>query len=101
VSSYYEMNDNEKQEFRDWIRGVLKTEVATIKFTKKDGTERLMKATLFERLVAPVQHGSENNENDEYVRVTDVEIDQWRTIRFDSIKEINFELGSTDKQYRK
>ena len=36
MSSYDEMNDNEKQEFRDWIRGVLKTEVATIKFTKKD-----------------------------------------------------------------
>jgi hypothetical protein len=26
--------------------------------------------------------------------IYDVEIDEWRSIRFDSIKEISFELGS-------
>jgi hypothetical protein len=86
-------NEMELAELRTWLTGLLKEEVVSITFTKKDGTERVMKATLHERLVANT-NGTGRKENAEVISVTDVEIDEWRSIRLDSIKEIHFELGS-------
>ena len=80
----------DKLELRYWLTGVLKEEIVTIKFTKKDGTDRVMKATLHDRLVANTS-GTGRKENAEVISVTDVEIDEWRSIRLDSIKEISFD----------
>lgn len=90
-------NEMELDELRKWLTGVLKEEVVTIKFTKKDGTDRVMKATLHDRLVANT-NGSGKKENAGVISVTDVELDQWRSIRLDSIKEISFELGGIQNQ---
>lgn len=90
-------NEMELDELRKWLTGVLKEEVVTIKFTKKDGTDRVMKATLYDRLVANT-NGVGKKENAEVISVTDVELDQWRSIRLDSIKEISFELGGIQNQ---
>jgi len=90
-------NEMELDELRKWLTGVLKEEVVTIKFTKKDGTDRVIKATLHDRLVANT-NGTGKKENAGVISVTDVEIDEWRTIRLDSIKEISFELGSIQNQ---
>lgn len=90
-------NEMELDELRKWLIGVLKEEVVTIKFTKKNGTDRVMKATLHDRLVANT-NGTGKKENAGVISVTDVEIDEWRTIRLDSIKEISFELGSIQNQ---
>jgi len=83
-------NELDKLELRHWLTGVLKEEIVTIKFTKKDGTDRVMKATLHDRLVANT-NGTGRKENAEVISVTDVEIDEWRSIRLDSIKEISFD----------
>ena len=85
-------NEMELDELRKWLTGVLKEEVVTIKFTKKDGTDRVMKATLHDRLVANT-NGVGKKENAGVISVTDVELDQWRSIRLDSIKEISFGLS--------
>jgi hypothetical protein len=90
-------NEMELDELRKWLTGVLKEEVVTIKFTKKDGTDRVMKATLHDRLVANT-NGVGKKENAGVISVTDVELDQWRSIRLDSIKEISFELGGIQNQ---
>jgi len=86
-------NEMELAELRTWLTGLLREEVVNITFTKKDGSERVMKATLHERMVANT-NGTGRKENAEVISVTDVEIDEWRSIRLDSIKEIHFELGS-------
>jgi hypothetical protein len=40
-------SDNEWNTFREWVTGILKsTPEVTVTFTKKDGTERVMKCTL-------------------------------------------------------
>ena len=90
-------NEMELDELRNWLIGVLKEEVVTIKFTKKNGTDRVLKATLHERLVANT-NGIGRKENAGVISVTDVEIDEWRSIRLDSIKEISFGLGSIQNQ---
>ena len=93
---FKEMNLKEQETFKSWLSSLLKNEVVTITFTKKDETERVMKATLNERLVANTS-GLGHKENNDVIRVTDVEIDQWRSIRYDSIKEIHFDINNNDQ----
>ena len=83
-------NEMKLDELRSWLTSLLKDQVVTIKFTKKNGDERVMKATLNERLVANTA-GTGKKENAGVISVTDVVLDQWRSIRLDSIKEISFD----------
>lgn len=76
---------------KDWLRKLLETEIVTIKFTKRDGSIREMKATRRPDLIAPVKN-NEIKVNENILNVTDTEIKEWRSIRFDSILEIKFTL---------
>ena len=60
-------------------------------FVKKDGTIRKMRATLQEDLIATTK-GTGKVENNETIAVTDVDINEWRSIRYNSINEIKFTL---------
>lgn len=92
--NYTEISVEEQETFRNWLRGVLQTEIVTLKFIKKDGTERLMKGTLKKGLTAKVIGKENSNNSDTVIRVTDIELGEWRSIRFDSIKEISFTIGN-------
>lgn len=88
------MTEYERGAFKTWVKGLLTTEVVTITFIKADGTERVMKATLKEDAI-PVSDnktGRTRAPNDEVVSVVDTEIGEWRSIRFDSIKQLRFTL---------
>jgi len=58
--------------------------IKTIIFDKKDGTERVMKATLQESVVP--ETSGKSTAPDSNVTVFDTEINQWRSIRVGSIK---------------
>lgn len=88
---YAEMNLDEQNTFKEWLGGLLRDEIVTITFTKRNGDLRVMKATQNERLIAN-KNGLGQRVNNEIVCVTDVELDEWRSIRYDSIKEIQFDL---------
>lgn len=62
----------------------LQTGVRTITFTKKDGTERVMKATLQESVV-PATSGTRTAPNTNLV-VFDIEKQGWRSIIIENIK---------------
>lgn len=62
----------------------LQTGVRTITFTKKDGTERVMKATLQESVV-PVTTGTRTAPETNLV-VFDTEKQGWRSVIINSIK---------------
>jgi hypothetical protein len=82
------------KEGRDWLRGVLRMNEATITFIKKDGTERKMLCTLMEDKI-PSEKTPKNSgkaQSEESVAVFDLEKEDWRSFRFDSIKEIHFSL---------
>lgn len=82
---------------REWLRELLRERVVGITFTKKDGTERVMQATLSENFI-PEATNTENSattrkKSDEALAVWDVEAEGWRSFRWDSVKTINFTLG--------
>jgi uncharacterized protein YdaT len=81
---------------KDWLKGILRSEEVTILFTKKDGTERKMLCTLKEDKIpqefAPKTENREKSED--AIAVFDLEKNSWRSFRFDSIKEVNFSIGT-------
>jgi len=82
---------------RQWLKDLLHERVVGVTFTKKDGTERVMQATLSENFI-PEATNTENSattrkKSDEALAVWDIEAEGWRSFRWDSIKSVNFSLG--------
>jgi len=75
-------------EVRKEIVDALKEDVATVTFVKKDGTERVMKATLQTEFL-PMRDSSkpkvERKVNEEVVAVFDTEAKGFRSFRMDSV----------------
>lgn len=75
------------------LKQTLERNIATVTFTKADGTERTMRCTLLaEYLPAPVgpqllTEGT-RKENDQVLSVWDIENGGWRSFRMKSIKSI-------------
>jgi hypothetical protein len=81
---------------RKWLLGLLETEVVEIEFTKKDGTDRVMKCTLQEDYL-PEYDGVILIDKDRWKKdslaVFDLEKEDWRSFRWDSVKAVRFTLG--------
>lgn len=90
-----------------WLKELLRDGIVEIKFTKKDGTERVMNCTLNESIV-PIKEVKDEVKQDmvittnsltavktrvvntDVLPVYDVNVKAWRSFRFDSIKEISY-----------
>lgn len=94
LSKWEDWNEYERGAFKVWLKGVLTTEDVSVTFTKRDGTERVMKATLRESAIPQTEKKTERTRapNDDVISVVDTEIGEWRSIRYDSIKEVRFTL---------
>ena len=70
---------------------MLKSGIVNIKFTKVDGTERVMRCTLAEGIVKPHEKTTDREKkvNENIVSVWDVDKDAWRSFRYDSILKID------------
>ena len=83
-------------EGKDWLRGLLKTDIVNLEFMKKDGTLREMKCTLREDKIPeasrPKGSGKKSQSND-FIAVFDLVKQEWRSFRFDSVKQLSFNLG--------
>ena len=83
------------KETREWIKSILKEGIADVTFIKKDGSTRVMKCTLKETLI-PKPEITEPVKvvdwSDEAQRVYDIEVQGWRSFRWDSIKSISFSI---------
>jgi hypothetical protein len=82
-------------EGREWLQGLLRTNVVTISFVKKDGSERKMRCTLGESKIpsekTPKNAGRAKSED--AIAVFDIEKQDWRSFRFDSVKMIEFDVS--------
>lgn len=78
---------------RKWLKNVLETDVVEVTFTKKDGSERIMKCTLKEDVLPVVQNKEAKEKSQEAIAVWDVESEGWRSFRWDSIKSVKFTIG--------
>jgi hypothetical protein len=72
---------------------LLKENIMTVEFTKKDGTDRVMLCTLNENVI-PLEKQPKNPQQDkttdapaEAQRVFDVEKNEWRSFRWDGLKQ--------------
>ena len=81
---------------RKWLLGLLETEVVEIEFMKKDGTPRVMKCTLQEDFLPEVDGAiliDKDRWKKDALAVFDIEKNDWRSFRWDSVKSIKFTLG--------
>jgi hypothetical protein len=92
------LNEADLKLFKKWLRSHLKFGPVTVTFTKKDGTERVMKCTtnptyiLFKEPVL-VESKREKKINEDVMPVYDMEAGHWKSFRWDSIKSVSFTLG--------
>lgn len=79
-------------EGKEWIRGLLRTDVITVTFEKVDGSTRELHCTLIESKIAEEMKpkNSGRAQSDEVIAVFDVENRGWRSFRYDSVRRIEF-----------
>ena len=84
-------------EARKWLKSLLAESVVSLTFTKKDGSERKMLATLSESEIPSSGKSSESagtrKYSDEAQPVYDVEAKGWRSFRWDSLSKLEFSIG--------
>ena len=94
MSGKFDFSDAEA---RNWLRDLLKSEVVTLIFTKKDGTKREMLSTLCESRIPKSEKSSESAGTRKYSEeaqpVYDIEAKGWRSFRWDSLSMIEFSIG--------
>jgi hypothetical protein len=85
---------------REDIARMLSFGIATVKFTKVDGTQRVMHCTIAPHLIPEEKQPkgeflAEYPQNQSVLRVFDVDLNDWRSFRVDSVKEVT--VGYTDE----
>ncbi len=92
----YKITTQEVQDwnlFREWLKDLLQTRPEVeVAFTKKDGTERVMKCTLHPDIL-PKQEVKENDNktrvpNESVLPVYDLEVKGWRSFTVNSVREV-------------
>lgn len=114
------LSEKDVKIFKRWLKSHLAYGPTTVVFTKKDGTERVMTCTTNADLVpqesvtleeAIAEHNAslphqtntanpvdfpkvkkERKVNEDVMPVYDLEAKAWKSFRWDSIKEVRFEL---------
>ena len=89
-------SDSEWETFRNWLRDMLKVGPATVTFTKKDGTERIMKCTLVPEDLPKVEVKEDatprKQKTDDVLAVYDLEAKGWRSFTLRAVKRVEFTL---------
>lgn len=80
------------QEWRDGLKTTLSQGEAVVSFTKLNGQERVMRCTLQEGIIPPYsEKGTQKNPpSGDVLVVWDLDIDEWRTFRYDRITSVKF-----------
>jgi hypothetical protein len=99
-SYYANATNEERKQFKNWLKGVMQTEIVNLTFRKTDGTLRNMKCTLLPKYlpetVVPVEDKPKRKTSEEALAVFDLEKNEWRSFRYDSVTEIKFTLSDKD-----
>jgi len=94
--NYSTTTPKEQKAFRNWLVSHLKFGPVTVDFLKKDGTMRTMKCTLQESAIPTYEKKTERvrtTSTDEAISVVDLEKNEWRSFRYDSVKSVSFTIG--------
>lgn len=90
----FDANFNERYQSRDWLLSMLHKEVVSVRFVKRDGTERDMNCTLKEGIVVPYEKKTDKEKvrNEEVLAVWDIDKNEWRSFRWDSILSVTIKI---------
>lgn len=83
-------------EFREWLIGLLADEKnpTTVTFTKKDGTERVMRCTRSPAQIPEDQQPKNGtNDSETSLRVFDLDKNEWRSFIVENVKRIEYSLA--------
>ena len=99
------LTEKETKLFKKWLRSHLKSGPVTVTFTKKDGTERIMKCTTNPTYIMfkepeSVESKREKKINEDVMPVYDIEAGHWKSFRWDSIKQVTFTIGEEHETIR-
>jgi hypothetical protein len=85
-------NTSTTAENKAGLQALLRQGKATITFTKKDGTERVMKCTLLEGVAVPHEKTTDRvkEPKDDILPVWDIEANAWRSVTIPNIKTVEF-----------
>ena len=86
-------------ESKQWLKTLLHERAVTVTFEKKDGSERKMYCTLSEEEIpaSKAPKGTGKKENSDSLAVFDLEKEEWRSFRWDSVKKIEFGVTESEK----
>ena len=81
--------------FKKWFSGLLKEIEVDLEFTKANGERRKMRCTLNEELIPEDKKpkGSTRKSPEDTIAVFDLDKQDWRSFRYDSIIEFAGEMG--------
>ena len=93
-------NEKEFDEFKSWTYGILRDKNVKnlcVVFTKKDGSQREMHCTLAEGRIPEDKQPKQKEEATSQtagsaVRVFDLDLQEWRSFRWDSVIKVSFDL---------
>lgn len=83
---------------REDLKNYLKNDILEVTFTKANGEERVMKCTLKEDILNKYFDSNDNEKterkiNEEILSVFDIDVENWRSFRIDSVKTVKNEKG--------
>lgn len=89
--------DTTDPEFQSWVKGLLHDKSISnlrITFTKADGTDRELVCTLLESAIPAdkVPKGTGRDSSETTQRVFDVEKQEWRSFKWESVKTVTFDI---------
>jgi hypothetical protein len=112
-----DLNEKDFKLFKKWLKSHLAFGPVTVTFTKKDGTERVMKCTTSAELVPvdlteekhytntdnPIDFPAPKKEkkvNEDVMPVYDLDSKAWRSFRWDSVKQVTLTIGEENETIR-
>lgn len=90
---YESASEQEREMFRDWVRGLLRTTTIEITFDKANGEQRRMSATLMPGLLPRTAGGSTTSDPDQVCVVWDPTRGVWRSFCWHRLRALEFHLG--------
>lgn len=81
--------------FSEWLKGMLQVSEGIVTFIKADGTERVMKCTLNPEQLPKVELKESKeikNKTSDYMRVFDLDKNEWRSFTIKKVKQVKFEI---------
>ena len=94
---YATASEEDRKLFRDWFTGVIRNERVNVCFIKADGTERWLHCSLHPDLIPAdklqKEEAAPRKRSEDALSVWDIDKQDWRSFRFDRVKQFSFNLG--------